>query len=130
MTPQPLASQTLGNQLTLNLFDASRKMLADRWQIELVLRIDVPVSEACFGGELPPPAPQDELIAALGETTRFEYRDRRTFVDAAEKAALMARMQAALLDMAPRYYGHPEFAARFITKKYLESRKKGRVGRG
>lgn len=130
MTPQPLASQTLDNQLTLNLFDASRKMAADRWQLELVLRIDVPVNEACFRGKPTPPASQDKLIAALGETTRFEYRDQRTFVDAAEKATILAKMQADLMAMAPRYYGHPDFAARFITKKYIESQKNSRFGRG
>jgi hypothetical protein len=56
----------------------------------------------------------------------LEYRDRRTFVDAAEKAAI----QADLLATAPRYYGHPDFAARFITKKYMQSQKNSRFGRG
>jgi len=84
----------------------------------------VPVSEKCFSGKLTPPASQEELTAALGETARFEYRDRRIFVDAEEKDAIPAEMQANLFAMAPRYYGHPDFAARFISKRYLEKRKK------
>lgn len=123
MTSKPLTTLALDNQLTLVLLDASRKMAADRWQIELVLRIDVPVSESCFNAESPPPASQSELVAVLGETTRFEYRDRRSFVDAGEKAAVLDQMQADLLAMAPRYYGHPNFAARFIFKMYMQKRK-------
>jgi hypothetical protein len=41
------------------------------------------------------------------------------------KEALVAKMQADLLAMAPRYYGHPDFAARFIAKKYMEACRKG-----
>jgi hypothetical protein len=99
-------------------------MAADRWLLDLVLRIDVPVSESCFSAKLPLPAPADELRAVLGETLRYEYHDKRTFVDAGEKDTLLAKMQADLLAMAPRYYGHPNFAARFITKKYAEERRR------
>jgi hypothetical protein len=123
MRQRPLATLTLNNQLTLSLFDASRKIAGDRWRVEMVLRIDIPVSEAWFGAH-PQPAPLDELKEMLGETVRFEYRDQRSFVDAGEKDELLAKMQADLLTMAPRYYGHPDFAARFIIKTFLGERHK------
>jgi hypothetical protein len=123
MTQQPLTTLTLDNQLTLCLFDASRKIAGDRWRVEIVLQIDIPVSETWFTGG-PLPASLAELKEMLGETVRFEYRDQRSFVDAGEKEDLLAKMQADLLAMAPRYYGHPDFAARYITKAYLEKRNK------
>jgi hypothetical protein len=131
MTQTPLATLTLDNQLTLSLFDASRKIAGDRWRVEIVLQIDVPVSEAWFSTN-PPPATLDELKQVLGESVRFEYRDQRTFVDTSEKDKLLAKMQVDLLAMAPRYYGHPEFAPRLLTKTFLKKRQKAayrQVGR-
>jgi hypothetical protein len=125
MTQRHLATQSLDNRLTLDLYDTSRKMAADRWLVEVVMEIEVPVRANWFNEELAPPAPLETLTAVLGERVRFEYRDRRTFVDAGEKEELVAKMQADLLAMAPRYYGHPNFAARFIAKKYLEACRKG-----
>jgi hypothetical protein len=123
MTQKPLATLTLDNQLTLCLFDASRKIAGDRWRVEIVMQIDIPVSETWFSTH-PLPAPLAELKEILGASVRFEYRDQRTFIDAAEKNDLLSRMQADLVAMAPRYYGHPNFAARFITKTYIEAHKK------
>jgi hypothetical protein len=123
MTQQPLTTLTLDNQLTLCLFDASRKIAGDRWRVEIVLQIDIPVSETWFTGG-PLPASLAELKEMLGETVRFEYRDQRSFVDAGEKEDLLAKMQADLLVLAHRYYGHPDFAARFLTKTFLEKHKK------
>ncbi|MEJ2640101.1 MAG: hypothetical protein P8010_11035 [Desulfosarcinaceae bacterium] len=123
MTQKPLTTLTLDNQLTLNLFDASRKIAGDRWRVEIVLQIDIPVSGTWFGAN-PLPAPLAEVKETLGETVRFEYRDRRAFVDAGDKDALLAKMQADLLAMAPRYYGHPDFAARYITKTFVKERHK------
>jgi hypothetical protein len=123
MRQPPLATLTLNNQLTLSLFDASRKIAGDRWRVEIVLRIDIPVSETWFSAH-PLPAPLAELTEILGNSVRFEYRDQRTFVDADEKDELLARMRADLLTMAPRYYGHPDFAARFIIKTFLGERHK------
>jgi hypothetical protein len=120
MTQRQIATKTLENQLTLNLFDASRKMAADRWLVEVVLQIEVPVRADWFNDELTPPAPLADMIAVLGERLSFEYRDRRTFVDAGEKDALVEKMQTDLLAMAPRYYGHPAFAARLIGKRYRD----------
>jgi hypothetical protein len=122
MTQRRLATRTLENQLTLNLFDASRKMAADRWRVEVVMQIEVPVQASWFNETLAPPAPLAEVTAVLGERIPFEYRDRRTFVDAGEKDALVAKMQTDLLAMAPRYYGHPDFAARLIIKRYGEAK--------
>ncbi|MDJ0784453.1 MAG: hypothetical protein QNJ22_20995 [Desulfosarcinaceae bacterium] len=121
MTQQPLATLTLDNQLTLNLFDESRQMAADRWRVELVLQIEIPISERWFD-DTEPPAQVAELTAALGESVRFEYRDSRTFVDAGEKAALLERLQANLLAMAPQYYGHANFPARYIARRYRQAR--------
>jgi hypothetical protein len=129
MRQQPLATLTLDNQLTLSLFDASRKIAGDRWRVEIVLTIEIPVSDTWFGAH-PQPAPLAELKEMLGETVRFEYRDRRTFVDTDEKDVLLAKMQADLLAMAPRYYGHPKFAARYINKTYLEKRHKAAYRHG
>ena len=120
MSKQHLATQTLENQLTLNVFDASKKMAADRWRVEVVLEIEVPVHAKWFNEALAPPAPAEALAAALGDSVLYEYRDQRTFVDTAEKDALVNQMQADLLAMAPRYYGHPNFAGRLIIKRYLE----------
>jgi hypothetical protein len=124
MDPRRVAILTLENQLTIELLDASRKIAADRWQVELVMRIDIPVAEHWFSSPQAQPAPLEKLVSALGQNTRFEYRDVRNFVADQEKTALFKSMSDNLLAMAPRYYSHPDFAARFIVKQYAAHQKK------
>jgi hypothetical protein len=108
----------LANGLTLEVFDQSRPVAGDRWLVVLEARIKVPVTVEALPGELK--SRVDQVTAALGEEIVFERRDERNFIGAAEVPAVFKDMTERLLELAPGYLGHPEFAPRIIRKKYAE----------
>jgi len=56
----------------------------------------------------------------LGNEITFSHKDERNFVAATEAPEILKNMQYRFLDMASGYFGHPDFAARFIRGKFAE----------
>ena len=117
MEPQQIESMVLDNGLTLEIWDASRKVAADRWLVKLVACMEVEVSCRWFDDALRPPADIDQMRARLGDTQRFEYQTERNFVDQREKQEVFDNMLRSFTAK-KAYYNHPDFAARFLTKEY------------
>jgi len=118
MEPQPIETIRLKNGLNLEIRDLSRKIAGDRWQVELQARITIPVEARWFGPNSPAPADIASLCAVLGQTTRFEYRDTRNFIDEREKEPLFDSMRATVKQNALKYYEHPDFPARYLIRQY------------
>jgi hypothetical protein len=59
----------------------------------------------------------------LGDEIIFSHKDERNFIAATEAPKILKDMQDRLLDMAPGYFAHPDFAARFIRGKFAEKQK-------
>ncbi|MFZ5449772.1 MAG: hypothetical protein ACOZFS_14170 [Thermodesulfobacteriota bacterium] len=112
-----LSQHPLPNGLILELWDHSRPVAGDRWYVLLETRIFVPVSE----GTLPPELKMlaDQVVKALGDEIIFSHKEERNFIAAIELSNLLKDMQDRVLAMAPRYFGHGDFAAKFIRKTYL-----------
>lgn len=121
MTPKKIESIELDNGLTLNLYDASRKVAADRWLIKLEANIEIEVSDHHFNDKTPLPAPLAQMRAKLGDKISYTYKDERNFVDRSNKDALFGQMQTSILAQKP-YYSNPDFAARFIIKEFARHR--------
>jgi hypothetical protein len=120
MTPMKLLSrQDLRNGLVLEFWDLSRPLTGDRWQVVLELRVAVPVSAANLSPDLQDK--QAEINKVLGEEPVFSKQEVRSFVSAGEIPALLAELQGQLHASLAGYLSHPEFAARFIRKKYLDA---------
>jgi len=117
-----LARHRLANGLGLELWDRSRPVAGDRWQVVLEARIAVPVAAATLPPELLPEAAA--VRTALGPEVVFSRRDERNFIAASEIPDLLKEMETRLLALVPDYLGHPDFAPRFIRKKYAEHREK------
>lgn len=111
-----LSSHELPNGLYLEVWDRSRPVAGDRWQVVLEGRIPIPVNGRTLPPELASKA--EEVAAALGPELAFTRREERNFIAAGEVPAILEEMTARLLELAPGYLGHPDFAARFIRKKY------------
>ena len=108
----------LDNGLTLELWDQSRPVAGDRWFVCLSTRITVAVRADTLPPELHGQAAQ--VVAALGEKITFTHQDERNFIGATEAPGILTGMQDRILAMAPGYFGHADFAARFIRKKFAE----------
>jgi len=117
-SPRLLARHPLDNELTLELWDHSRPVAGDRWFVCLSARIAVPVRTETLPPELKAHAVQ--VVDALGEEIIFSQEEARNFIAASEAPALLKDMQDRILALAPGYYGHADFAARFIRKKFAE----------
>jgi len=119
MNPEKLLSRhPLKNGLALEFWDLSRPMLGDRWQVVVEARVAIPVSGDTLPAELRPQLSQ--VISALGQEVVFVKQEVRNFVDTGEMAGLLKLIEEHLLASLKAYLGHPEFAARFIRKKFAD----------
>ena len=117
MNEELIQTFDLENNLVLELFDASKKITGDRFQVSLVSRIKIPIRNDLFGKELKSPDIED-IISALGETVIYEEKDERNFVDEKEKAEVLKELCDQVKINALKYYRHPNFAGRFVLKMY------------
>jgi hypothetical protein len=117
-SPRLLDRHLLDNGLTLELWDHSRPLVGDRWFVRLAARIAIPVRAETLPAELKAHAAQ--VVGALGEEIIFSQEEARNFIAASEAGALLKDMQERILALAPGYFGHADFAARFIRKKFAE----------
>lgn len=113
-----LARHDLKNGLVLEFRDLSRPLAGDRWQVVVEARVAVAVTEENLLEDLRPQLAK--IIADLGEEMVFTKQEVRNFVAAGEVPALLAEVQEQLLSSLAGYLGHPEFAPRFIRKKYAD----------
>jgi len=125
MTPEKLLSRhPLDNGLILEFWDLSRPMAGDRWLVVLEARLAIPVGAATLPPDLM--GQEAEISRALGPEIVFSQRDQRIFIAAGEYPATLKEIAARLLALAPSYLGHPEFAGRFIRKRFREFQEKQR----
>ncbi len=109
----------LDNRLTLELFDASRKVAGDRWRVTLVTRIEIPV-DAVSGDPDEALPPTETLRSALGDPVLFEQIKHRNFIADSEKEAVFEDLCRNFNDTALSYLGHPAFPRRYVLKKFAE----------
>jgi hypothetical protein len=108
----------LNNSLNLEFWDYSRPIAGDRWFVLLEVRIAIPIRPDTLPPELRGQA--DQVKEALGDEIIFSHKDERNFIAATEAPKILKDMKDRFLDMAPGYFGHPDFATRFIRGKFAE----------
>ena len=113
-----ISRHPLNNGLTLEFWDHSRPIAGDRWFVLIEVRIAIPIKPDALPPELQGQA--DQVKGALGDEIIFSHKDERNFISATEAPKILKDMQDRFLDMAPGYFGHPDFAARFIRGKFTE----------
>ena len=119
MEPAKLLSrENLKNGLVLEFWDLSRPLTGDRWQVMVEIRVPVAITPETLPPELGPQG--DAVSAALGTEVVFIKLEERIFVAAGEVPALVAQLQEQLRSSLAAYLAHPEFAPRFIRKKYAD----------
>jgi len=107
-----LSRHLLPNGLTVEFYDLSRPTAGDRWQVMVEARVAVPVSPEHLPPELRDRA--EEVRAALGPEVSFIKQEIRNFIAVGEVPDLVQNIASQL------FLGHPEFAPRFLRKKYQE----------
>jgi hypothetical protein len=124
VTESLLLRQSLPNGLVLELYDRSRPMAGDRWQVVLEVRLAITVNPAALPADLKKRA--QEVMEALGPEIVFSQQDIRHFIDSREVPAILQEMQDRALNELREYLGHPDFAGRYIRKKFAEQQERQR----
>ena len=113
-----LSRHPLNNGLTLEFWDYSRPIAGDRWFVLLEVRIVIPIQPDTLPPEL---RGQIDLVKeTLGDEIIFSQKNERNFIAATEAPQILKNMQNSFLGMAPGYFGHPDFAPRFIRGKFAQ----------
>jgi len=120
MTETLLQRRALPNGLILEFHDLSRPMAGDRWQVVLEARLPLAVSAATLPPDLADRAP--EVISALGPEIVFIQQEVHNFIDAREVPSLLQEIQSRLWEGLKGYLGHPDFAWRYLQKKFAEKK--------
>lgn len=113
-----LTRRELPNGLILESWDLSKPVAGDRWQVVVEIRLAIPASPDNLPPELRELA--GEVQAALGPVVLFTKQEVRNFVAEGEVPELLNEIVQELLDSTQAYLGHPQFAPRFLRKKFLE----------
>jgi len=80
MKEQLIKTIQLENDLSLTIYDASKPIAGDRWQVTLSARILIPVNEK-YSGNNPAYPPIAEIKQALADTVEYETKKQRNFID-------------------------------------------------
>lgn len=114
----------LENRLNLEIYDASRRVAGDRWQVRMIARVPIDLAGDLFSRDNGSDPSLQEMTDTLGNPVLFEYRTERNFVDEKEKGSVFDAQMASFLNSARAYLAHPDFPRRFAVKKYCEVRKR------
>lgn len=109
----------LENNLTLSFYDESRKITADRWQVNLIATIQILTAQVQFTQI--DTKKRNEIIQAVGEQINYEKKLIRNFVADHEKEEIVLAVCESFLQNTKSYFSHQQFAERFTLKCYADS---------
>jgi len=120
MTEKLIKTIDLKNGLQLNVYDASRKLVGDRWLVSMIVRMDVPVTEALEKNSRQSTENLDEIKRMLGESVLFEKKREKIFVDTADKETVFKELCDMFLNSSLNYLSKDIFPKQYILKTYKE----------
>jgi predicted chitinase len=114
----------LENGLQLNVYDASRKLVGDRWLVSMIVRMDVPVTEALKKNSSESTENIDEIKDMLGDSVMFEKKREKIFIDKAKKETAFKELCDMFLNSSLKYLSKEIFPKQYILKTYKKEVKK------
>jgi len=108
----------LENGLQLNIYDASRKLVGDRWLVSLIVRMDVPVTEALKKDSRQPIVNINEIKDILGDSVLFEKKREKIFIDTDEKETASKELCDMFLNSSLNYLSKDIFPKQYVLKTY------------
>jgi hypothetical protein len=111
----------LKNGLTLEIFDASIKITADRYKVVLVARIAIDVADTLATADLPDNIDSEDVGKRLTSPILFEQKKERFFVGEKEKQQVLDTFCSACLNHADAYFSRKDFPVKFLLKTYREA---------
>ena len=125
MKEKLIKTMDLENSMQLNFYDASRKIAGDRWQISLIVRMEIPITDVLIKDPGQSPQSVNEIKTVLGENVLFEQKRDRNFIDNAQKEEMFKNLYDTFLNSTLVYLSNEAFPRKYIAKKYKEAVEKG-----
>ncbi|RJP76088.1 MAG: hypothetical protein C4522_19155 [Desulfobacteraceae bacterium] len=111
----------LENNLHVRIYDRSKKLIGDRYQVIMQAEMDIPITQAILEKDV------RKLKNILGDRVTFKQTREKTFIDEGEKEKVLNNMIDSFInDMIP-YLSRPDFPVRFINKQYQDQEKRIRL---
>jgi hypothetical protein len=114
----------LENNLCVKIYDGSKKLIGDRYQVIMDIEIEIPITHSVLENDHQLLSDIKNLKSLLGDKVMFKKTRDKIFVDEKEKDNLLNTMiDSFVKDIIP-YLSRPDFPVKFINKKYQEKLKK------
>ena len=118
MSSDPIASCLLKNGLTLVCIDRSKKMVADRWHIRIIVDICIPVDEKWFDQGDIDSTSFEHIVRVLGPEITFRRTKERFFVCDEQRSIIIKEICDGVISMGIEYCASATFASKYILKAY------------
>jgi hypothetical protein len=115
---QPIEKIKLDNGLTLELYDRSRRVAGDRWQVSFVARLEVGLKREYSKGPLTPDVPFEDIRKAVGDKAHYHHEKTRNFIAETEKDEVFRGLKERFLDANLVYLSSPDFPLKLILRQY------------
>ena len=119
----PLSEITCENGLKASIFDHSRLIPGDRWQVDVRMEVSVHVRKEYFNECPDPSEAYRDFVAEFGENINFEQQKVRNFISREMRGELTQTMARELLESVASYLGKPDFPSKFVMKRYRDWKK-------
>ncbi|WP_373500376.1 hypothetical protein [Desulfococcus sp.] len=123
MTKSLVEQIQLDNGLVLNLYNASKKIAMDRWQVVCIAGVEVPVDYSDAEALSSAGIHRDDLRDALGDPVVFEKHIEKNFVDDKEADQVRRDFFESMTESLIPYLSRPDFPVRFLIRRYREFQK-------
>jgi len=114
----------LENGLQLKVYDGSRELVGDRWLVSLIVRMDIPVTEALKKHSSESTENIDEIKDMLGDSVLYEKKREKIFIDKAKKETVFKELCDMFLNSSLKYLSKEIFPKQYILKTYKKEVKK------
>lgn len=117
----------LENNLHIKIYDRSKKLIGDRYQVIMQAEMDIPITQTILENNDRLMPGIQELKNMLGDKVTFKQTREKIFIDEGEKEKVMSNMIDSFInDMIP-YLSRPDFPVRFINRQYQDQEKRIRL---
>jgi len=125
ITASRITGQKTGNVIAMNFMDRSRKIAGDRWLVELVGEMEIPIPQN-FWDAVSENDTQllDCIQKKLGDRLRFSISRVRNFVADGDKKAVMDELLSRFEENIVPYMDKPDFVRKLFVRNFNEARKK------
>jgi hypothetical protein len=124
-TAADITGRKTGNAMAINFIDRSRKIAGDRWQVELVGEMEIPIPQNFWTAVKENDVDLLDCIRKkLGDRLPFSISRIRNFVADDEKEAIRNELISRFEENIAPYMDKPDFVRKLFLKKFKEARQK------